>query len=142
MPEPDPPGFDDLMGMWRGGDREAFKAQISPLYEDLRRIARQQMRRAVPARTLQTTALVHEAYLRLERDFRGQFQNKAHLGIKQLTNDGISKRLTLLADDGSRLYFTEGDDFFWKIMQVSDVGGEATPEMSALRQFSRRQVAD
>jgi RNA polymerase sigma factor (TIGR02999 family) len=78
MPESDPPEFAELMGMWKAGDREAFKALIPLLYEELRRIARQQLRRAPSVRTLQTTALVHEAYMRLERDFRGPFQNKAH----------------------------------------------------------------
>jgi RNA polymerase sigma factor (TIGR02999 family) len=78
MPENAPPEFDELMAMWRDGDQEAFKALIPPLYEQLRRIAHQQLRKSTPVRTLQTTALVHEAYLRLHRDFRGQFQNKAH----------------------------------------------------------------
>jgi len=78
MPEPTPPEFDELMGMWREGDREALRALIPPLYEELRRIARRQLPKAAPVRTLQTIALVHEAYLRLHQDFRGQFQNKAH----------------------------------------------------------------
>jgi RNA polymerase sigma factor (TIGR02999 family) len=78
MPETDPPEFDELMEMWREGDQDAFKALIPPLYQELRRIARQQLRKAPPIQTLQTTALVNEAYLRLHRDFRGQFQNKAH----------------------------------------------------------------
>ena len=78
MPEPDPAEFAELMELWKGGNREAFKALIPPLYEELRRVARQQIRKAAPVRTLETTALVHEAYMRLDRDFRGQFQNKAH----------------------------------------------------------------
>src|SRR5579862_3665238 len=78
MPDRDPPEFAELMGMWKEGDREAFKALIPLLYEELRRIARQQLRRTPSVRTLQTTALVHEAYMRLDRDFRGSFQNKAH----------------------------------------------------------------
>jgi RNA polymerase sigma factor (TIGR02999 family) len=49
------------------------------LYDDLRRIAHQNLRRAArPNHTLQTTALVHEAYLRLDRQHAPQFQNREH----------------------------------------------------------------
>jgi eukaryotic-like serine/threonine-protein kinase len=48
-------------------------------------------------------------------------------GITQITNDGISKRGTVLATDGSRLYFSEGEDLGWQLMQVSITGGETAP---------------
>ena len=67
-----------LLAMWREGDRDALRGLMPLLYEELRRVARQQLRRAPAARTLQTTALVHEAYLRLHQQFRGQFQNREH----------------------------------------------------------------
>ena len=44
--------------------------------------------------------------------------------VAQLTNDGVSKRGTTLAYDGSRLYFTEGEDFGWRIVEVAAAGGE------------------
>lgn len=78
MPDKELPEFEELMGMPREGDQEALKALIPPVYEELCRIARQQLRKAASNRTLQTTALVHETYLRLHHDFQGQFQNKAH----------------------------------------------------------------
>jgi RNA polymerase sigma factor (TIGR02999 family) len=48
------------------------------LYDDLRRAAHQYLRKARPGHTLQTTALVHEAYLRLEHHHSPQFQNRDH----------------------------------------------------------------
>jgi RNA polymerase sigma factor (TIGR02999 family) len=48
------------------------------LYEDLRRVAHQYLRKARPGHTLQTTALVHETYLRLEQQHAPQFQNREH----------------------------------------------------------------
>jgi eukaryotic-like serine/threonine-protein kinase len=48
-------------------------------------------------------------------------------GVTQLTNDGVSKRSTTLSYDGSRLYFSEGDDLGWQIVEVSAAGGETAP---------------
>ena len=57
--------------------------ELVPLvYAELRRIAAREMRRERPGRTLQTTALVHEAYLRLLKDASLSFESRAHfLGI-------------------------------------------------------------
>ena len=66
----------------RAGSQPAC-AELFPLvYAELRRIAAREMRREKPGRTLQTTALVHEAYLRLLKDASLSFENRAHfLGI-------------------------------------------------------------
>jgi eukaryotic-like serine/threonine-protein kinase len=48
-------------------------------------------------------------------------------GVVQLTNDGVSKRGVTLAYDGARLYFSEGDDLGWQIVEVSAAGGETAP---------------
>ena len=54
-----------LLRAWSGGDRGALD-QLTPIvYEELRRLARRYMRRERPGHSLQTTALVNEAYLRL-----------------------------------------------------------------------------
>jgi RNA polymerase sigma factor (TIGR02999 family) len=74
----DLPEIEALLAMWGEGDREALRSLMPLLYDELRKVARQQLRRIPAARTLQTTALVHEAYLRLHQQFRGQFQNKSH----------------------------------------------------------------
>jgi RNA polymerase sigma factor (TIGR02999 family) len=63
--------------------RHADYDELFPLvYGELRRIAAREMRREKPGRTLQTTALVHEAYLRLIKDASLSFESRAHfLGI-------------------------------------------------------------
>src|SRR5512139_2531993 len=57
--------------------------ELFPLvYAELRRIAAREMRHEKPGRTLQTTALVHEAYVRLLKDASLSFESRAHfLGI-------------------------------------------------------------
>jgi RNA polymerase sigma factor (TIGR02999 family) len=60
------------------GDREALSALLPLVYDELRRVAARQMRRERAGATLQATALVHEAYLRLLKDSRVGWQNRAH----------------------------------------------------------------
>jgi len=54
-----------LLADWRGGDDDALARLIPVVYQELRRVARAHLRREGSDHTLQTTALVHEAYLRL-----------------------------------------------------------------------------
>jgi len=66
-----------LLLAWSEGDQTALD-QLAPLvYEELRRLAHEYMRRENPGHTLQTTALVNEAYLRLVDLKRLQWQNRA-----------------------------------------------------------------
>jgi RNA polymerase sigma factor (TIGR02999 family) len=78
MPTTDSPEINALLAMWGEGNRDALRSLIPLIYDELRRVARQQLRRSPSPRTLQTTALVHEAYLRLHHQFRGQFRDKSH----------------------------------------------------------------
>lgn len=78
MPSTDPSEVDALLALWGEGDRDALRSLMPLLYGELRKVARQQLRRVPSARTLQPTALVHEAYLRLHQQFRGEFQNRSH----------------------------------------------------------------
>jgi len=55
----------DLIAKWRAGDEQALKELLPLIYEQLHRIARQHLRHQRVDHTLQTTALIHEAYLRL-----------------------------------------------------------------------------
>ncbi|MEO5722194.1 MAG: sigma-70 family RNA polymerase sigma factor [Chthoniobacterales bacterium] len=67
-----------LLVNWREGDLEA-PAQLIPLvYEELRRRARDYLRRERPDHTLQPTALVHEAYLRMVDEKRVTWEGRAH----------------------------------------------------------------
>jgi RNA polymerase sigma factor (TIGR02999 family) len=54
-----------LLRAWRDGDQDAFDRLATIVYDDLLRMARRYMRNERPGNTLQTTALVNEAYLRL-----------------------------------------------------------------------------
>lgn len=67
-----------LLAAWSAGDRSALNELAPLVYEELRRLAHGYMRRERVDHTLQTTALVNEAYLRLidQRDVR--WQNRAH----------------------------------------------------------------
>jgi RNA polymerase sigma factor (TIGR02999 family) len=56
-----------LLQQWSDGDREAAEQVLPAVYDELRRIARREMRRERSDHTLQATAIVHEAYLRLAR---------------------------------------------------------------------------
>jgi RNA polymerase sigma factor (TIGR02999 family) len=71
-----------LLAKVGAGNQAAFDEVFPLVYAELRRIAAREMRREKPGRTLQTTALVHEAYLRLLKDASLSFENRAHfLGI-------------------------------------------------------------
>jgi len=54
-----------LLEQWRDGDRKALDALLPLVYQELRRLAHFQLRKERPDHTLQSAALVHEAYLRL-----------------------------------------------------------------------------
>ncbi len=67
-----------LLRAWGDGDRGALD-QLTPIvYDELRRLARRYMRRERPGHSLQTTALVNEAYMRLVDYKSMQWQNRAH----------------------------------------------------------------
>jgi RNA polymerase sigma factor (TIGR02999 family) len=67
-----------LLVDWRSGDEAARDRLVPLIYDDLRRLARSHMRRERPDHLLQTTALVHETYLRLVDQTRVPFQARAH----------------------------------------------------------------
>ena len=66
-----------LLLNWGQGDQGAREALIPLVYEELRRLARRHLRRERPDHTLQSAALVNEAYLRLIRQGQPQWQNRA-----------------------------------------------------------------
>src|SRR5207245_2986728 len=60
------------------GDTKAAQELLPLVYEELRRLAAQKMGREAPGQTLQPTALVHEAWLRLGGEDQPAWQNRAH----------------------------------------------------------------
>jgi len=67
-----------LLEKWREGDSEALNALVPLVYADLRRLAHRYLQNQRPDHTLQSTALVHEAYLRLAKHEKMQVENRAH----------------------------------------------------------------
>jgi RNA polymerase sigma factor (TIGR02999 family) len=72
------PSVSQLLQRWNEGDQGALD-QLTPLvYDELRRMARRYMKQQPAGHTLQTTALIHEAYLRLVGQKEKQWGNRAH----------------------------------------------------------------
>ncbi|MCA1555645.1 MAG: sigma-70 family RNA polymerase sigma factor [Acidobacteria bacterium] len=67
-----------LLVAWSNGDRAALDRLMPLVYTELRRLAHHYMRRERPGHTLQTTALVNEAYLRLVDQESMRWENRAH----------------------------------------------------------------
>lgn len=67
-----------LLIQWGDGDALALDRLMPLVYEELRNLARQHLRKEHPGQTLQTTDLVHEAYLKLVDQRRVRWQNRAH----------------------------------------------------------------
>ncbi|HKA36875.1 MAG TPA: ECF-type sigma factor [Thermoanaerobaculia bacterium] len=68
----------DLLLAHARGDGEAFSLLVPLVYDDLRRIARRSIRRSGGARTIDTTGLVHEAYLKLVDQTRAGYRDRSH----------------------------------------------------------------
>lgn len=67
-----------LLARWSDGDRTAREALIPLVYDELRLIARSALSRQRPGHTLESTALVHEAYMRLVGRTSVRFENRTH----------------------------------------------------------------
>ena len=68
----------ELLNRWVAGNQAAGETVLPLVYGELRRIARRSLNRHGPHETLQTTALVHEAYLRLTGDSGRLWENRSH----------------------------------------------------------------
>jgi RNA polymerase sigma factor (TIGR02999 family) len=88
----------ELLQAFRDGDREAFDRIVPLLYDDLRRLARGQLRRGRPGATLNTTGLVHELYLKmmgqhgLNATDRGHFLAISARAMRQVVADAARRR--------------------------------------------------
>jgi len=67
----------DLLNAWGAGDQGAFDELVTVVYAELRRQASRYLRHESPGHTLQTTDLIHEAYLRLVDQKNPHWQNRA-----------------------------------------------------------------
>ena len=70
--------INQLLSEWSSGSRAALDEIMPLVYDELRRIAKNYLRRENAGHTLQTTALVHEAFIRLTAQQKVSWQNRAH----------------------------------------------------------------
>jgi RNA polymerase sigma factor (TIGR02999 family) len=120
-----------LLAQVRSGDAEAPERLIALVYAELRKLAARHMRRERPGHTLQATALVHEAYLRLVGQREVEWQNRAHFFAiaaqvmrrilldyarqrRALKRGGMDKRITL--DDALSI----SDDHLDQILSLDE----------------------
>jgi len=104
-----PKTVSELLANLQAGDDEAFREALPLVYDELRRIAHHYLQKERIGHTLQSTALVHEAYLRLEKQGVAQFKNREHfLAIcaqlmRQILVDYARSRKAGKRDGGFRL---------------------------------------
>lgn len=75
---PSPQEITQLLLAWRNGDNEALNRLIPLVYDELRQFAHRYMNKRFAGQTLQTTALVNEAYIRLVGQDQVDWQNRTH----------------------------------------------------------------
>jgi RNA polymerase sigma factor (TIGR02999 family) len=103
----------ELFHLWRAGDQSALNRFLPLVYDELRRVARRHLRREREDHTLQTTALIHEAYLRLVRQQPAQVQDRCHFValtsnlMRQILVDHARERLAKKRDGGCRITLSE-----------------------------------
>src|SRR5580698_7166135 len=78
MPEDQSGQVTELLHQWTRGDQQALRALVPLVYKELRRLAHYHLQAEREDHTLQSTALVHEAYLRLLGGQPVELQNRAH----------------------------------------------------------------
>ena len=106
----------ELLVKWRSGDQAALQALLPLVYKELRDIAHRQLRRERSGHTLQSTALVHEAYLRLMDQGPPETQNRAHFVavaarlMRQILIDYARSRGAQKRGANLRVELEEGDD--------------------------------
>jgi len=78
MTTPSPKEVTQMLADWNNGDKAALDRLVPVVYQELRRLARRHMRGEREGHTLQTSALVNEAYVRLVDYKNMRWQNRAH----------------------------------------------------------------
>ncbi len=133
----DPHAVTRLLGAWRGGDAQALDQLVPLVYRELQRLARRAMRGERDGHTLQTTALVHEAFIALA-DAKVAWADRAHffaIAARQmrriLVNHGEAHRA---AKRGGGMVHAQLDD-------ALDVVGTPSAEISDLDDALRRLEA-
>ena len=148
--EPDAQGSKEvtqLLEAWGQGDRAALEALTRLVYEEMRRLAHRYMSGQRPDHTLQTTALVHEAYLRLAGQDGSGFVNRSHFlavaatAMRQILVDHA--RTALRQKRGAGAPMVELDEAAWvssePTREIVDLN-DALEKLSALDARKARVV--
>lgn len=104
---------DELFRLWRAGDADALQRLLPLVYDELHRVAQRHLRRERPGHTLQTTALIHEAYVRLIDQSPAQVQDRCHFValtshlMRQILVDHSRARIAKKRDGGYRITLVE-----------------------------------
>jgi RNA polymerase sigma factor (TIGR02999 family) len=116
-----------LLRDWSGGDREALERLMPAVYGELRRLAASHLKSERPDHTLQPTALVHEAYLRLANQRSVDWVNRAHFF-------GISARIMrrILVDHARRRRAIKRDGSVLRLTVPEANAADRAPELIAL----------
>jgi RNA polymerase sigma factor (TIGR02999 family) len=125
---PDRGEVSGLLQAWSRGDQEALKKLTPIVYEELHRLARHYMRGEKSGHSLQTTALVNEAYIRLVDYKRMQWQTRAHFFA-------VSAQLMrrILVDHARRHNLKRGGGVQHVLLEdTAVVGGERDEDLVAL----------
>ena len=107
---PDITGF---LTRLNAGDQSVLNSLIPLVYQELRRIARGYLKREAPGHTLQPTALIHEAYLRMVKQSHPEYSNRASFyGVaarimRQILVDHARLRNAAKRGRGEKLYVTD-----------------------------------
>src|SRR5271154_6170913 len=170
MPEDQSGQFTELLQHWTQGDEKALVALVPMVYKELRRLAHYHLQSERPDHTLQSTALVHEAYLRLLGGEPPELQNRAHFVavasrlMRQVLVDYARERRASKRDGGCRIAFeyldalpvngdaellalddalgelSRVDERQAKIVEMKFFGGLSAPEISQVLGLSRATV--
>jgi RNA polymerase sigma factor (TIGR02999 family) len=128
----------EILKQWSDGDRAAAETVLSLVYDDLREMARRQLRRERRGHTLQATALVHEAFLRLAQANSVRFKNRAHFaclfaGIMRRVLVDYARERNALKRRGKRVLVT--------LEEAAFECGSRAPDLMTLDDALRRLAA-
>jgi RNA polymerase sigma factor (TIGR02999 family) len=113
VPETTSQPISELLAKWRAGDEESLQHVLPLVYKELRRLAHNYLRKERPDHTLQSAALVHEAYLCLMKQEPMEFENRAHFLavcaqlMRQILVQYARRRNAVKRDGGYKLTLDE-----------------------------------
>jgi RNA polymerase sigma-70 factor (ECF subfamily) len=170
MPEDQSGLFTELLHHWMKGDQEALRDLLPVVYKELRRLAHYHLQAERADHTLQSTALVHEAYLRLAGGHPAELRDRSHFialasrVMRQVLVDYARGRQALKRDGGCKISFNDLaalpvngdaelvamddaleelariDERQAKVVEMKFFGGLSAPEIADVLGISRASV--